>query len=595
MKMAAKYGLLVPIVVMAALVTSCISDTKGDDEQTPKGMRAYADVTLAKEVSAQSRATLNNSDHWTIASFNSGDETGMYSLAGKQNPDNPADFSLSVVNERMSYEGKIGDAYRFGTSGIVIDPETVNSQASLMYYPYYPDMPDPADATGLPGMPLRREDGGMEKCIDFMYTMDPNSLLPTVNNRIPLTNGVLTPKFYHYFVNLILQRGAGFESAPDRRIWVVMKNPYTDVRFKRTDNSTYSTHAYVLQYNPDVFEVEGVDLMVDINKLPYKTPDGDFVDDGLEEQEPFNVNRYALWETWEGSKYSGIESRYAVIPPKEDVYFIYIQDNYGNWQKVSDFKLDDGKQGARGYSYTLTIMLVGTKVVVRPVAIESWNEEINIADIRKVGIDDYSEYFRWVSTYNAYIEDNRNESYVEELMKYGDAKMNTETNEISWTFYINNDIEFRDDHIADFAQIKQLDDAIEGSSTYVNYSISNIRDTMVGRMGANGVIKALDFKDIYLVQPESAGLQPYSALIGEMAGGTIERCNVLNGVLVSRNEVGMVAGKVSGGTVINCNISGDVIGKSTAAGPDYNGMFGTVEGTVDVINCKTAGLQFIEN
>ena len=590
MNMAATYRRLVPTVILSALVSSCNPEADLFGDPLPKGTRAYAEVKLVNAVSAQSRASLHAYDHWTIASFNAGDHVGMLTLAGRQNPGDAADFSLPVLNERMSYEGKAGsDSYRFGTSGIVIDPATVNSDASIMYYPYYADMPAPEDQTGLPGLPLRRTDGGIEKCVDFMYTMDPTSLSPTVNNRLPLTTGVLTPKFYHYFVTLVLQRGEGFDHAPDQRIWIVMKNPHTDVRFKLNDYKNYNSYSYVLQYNPDAFEEqEGADLTVDLHQLPYGTDAGDSVGEGREEGEPFPVNKYALWETWEGGSLNGIISRYAVIPPREDVFFIYIQDDYGNWQKVSDFMLGDGKQGTHGYRYTLTIMLVGTKVVVRPVSVEKWEDEINIADIRKVGIDDYSEYYNWVSTYNAYIENDRNISYVEKLREYGDVTINTETGAMSWTFYINNDIEFRDA----FAQIKQLDDALEGSSTYTNYSISNIRNTMAEKMGPGGVIRALDFKDIYLVQPESAPAQPFAALVGEMTGGMIERCNVLNGVLVSPNEVGMIAGRATGGTVKNCNISGDVIGTSTAEG--YGGLFGTAEGnSLTVENNKTGGLQFI--
>lgn len=606
MKMAAKYGCRAAAAALAMLVTACVADKELVPESRNKGTRAYAEVTLASGVHAESRAVLDTYNHWTIASFGPNDETGLVTLKGRQNPENISDFSLRVENERMVYEGRVGmDAYRFGTTEIVIDPETVNSDASFMYYPYFADMPSADDKSGLAGMPLRRTDDGIEKCIDFMTTMSPTQNVVTAKYRLTLTNGVLTPKFYHYFTMLILQRGEGFRNAPDKRMWVVMKNPYTDIKFKIT-YSNYNFFGYYLQYTPDAFEPEGADLMVDLHSLP-KNRDGDDEGEGDDEsgdgeddngsaddENPFNVNKYALWETWEGGAHNSIESRYVVIPPSEEVFFVYIQDDYGTWQKVSDFKLADGKSGDLGYRYVLTIKLVGTKAVVRPVSIVPWNDEINIADIRKVGIDDYSEYYDWVSTYNAYIESGRNDSYVESLSKYGDATLNTETGDMSWSFYINNDLTFRDDHMADFAQVKLLEDAIEGSSTYINYSISNIRNTMVAAMGAGGAIRALDFKDVYLVQAEQSDPQPYGALVGEMRGGTIERCNILNGVLVSTCEVGMMAGRASGGEVRGCTVSGNVIGSSTADG--YYGLFGTVEGnSLTVVNNRTAGLQFIEN
>lgn len=620
--MAAKYRWLIATIAWATLAASCTSDPDGGTASTPKGVRAYADVTLVNSVTAETRANMNSYDHWTISSFGPGDEVGMITVYGRQNPDNPADFSLPVQNERMLYEGKMGTSDRFGTTSIVIDPEMVNRDASFLYYPYYPDMPDPNDASGKPGLPLRRTDGDIEKCIDFMCTIKWGS--GTVNDlyRIKLTDGVLVPELRHYFTTLILQRGEGFDKAQDKRIWIVMKNPYTDIRFNvyhSTGNNSYYYHKYILQYNPDVFEEEGADLMVDIHRLP-NVSDGDDLADGDQTggsntAEPFKVNKYALWESWEGGAYDGIESRYVVIPPNEDVFFIYIQDNYSTWQKVSDFQLDDGKKAAQGKRYTMTIQLVGTKVVVRPVAIESWDDEINIADSRKNGINDYKEYFDWATTYNAYIEHGRDEYYVEKLLNYGDGEKDTETGRTSWHFYINNDIEFSDTNIHDFAQVTELDDVLEGASTYTNYCITNLRNTMVRSMGANGVIRALDFRDIYLVQqkqpapvepapsepgadtdtdePAPAEPMPYSALVGEMNGGTIERCNIINGVLVSESAVGMIAGKVTAGTVRNCTVSGNVIGTSTAEG--YGGLFGTVEGnSVTVDNNKTSGLEFIE-
>ena len=591
MRKGTKYGWLIAAAVLALSIVSCTADAGSDGAQPPKGTRAYADVTLAGSVNAETRASLNAYDHWSVSTFGPGDEAGMITVYGRQNPENRADFSLPVQNERMVYEGRMGTYYRFGTTEIVIDPQTVNSDASFMYYPYYADMPDPDDKTGLPGMPLRQMDGGIEKCVDFMCTIKWTSGTVNVLYRIQLTNGVLTPEFKHYFTSLVLQRGEGFENAPDKRIWVVMKNPYTDVRFNvyhSSGSNSYYYHKYILQYNPEVFGPTGDDLMVDLHRLPYE----DSADDP-KETEPFNVNKYALWQTWEGNAYNGLESRYVVIPPLEDVYFIYIQDNYGNWQKVSDFKLDTGKAGAHGTRYTLTIMLVGTKVVVRPVSIVPWDEELNIADMRDFGINDTSEYFNWVSAYNAYIAGDHSESAVEKLKEFGEATENTATGELSWTFYINDNLDFGGVNSNDFAQITRLDDAIEGASTYTNYSIANIRDTMVKKMGEGGAIRALDFENIYLVQQTSD--EPFGALVGVMEGGTIERCNMLNGVLVSENEVGMIAGKATGGKVSECVVSGNVIGKSTADG--YGGLFGVVEpeNCVSVSDSRTRGLQFVQN
>lgn len=576
--MATKYRVLIPLIALAAFVTSCTSEKEFAGKSTPKGTRAYVEATIGNVVNAETRVSRNPYDNWSVYTFGTGDVAGMYTLKGRQNPDDPEDFSFPVMNGMMYYEGQTGSYYRFGNSDFVLDPSIVgstsNSNYSLMYYPYYEDMPDPMDATVQMGLPLRKLDNGVEKCIDFMCT--------NAYNYIYLSNGVLSPSFKHYFVNLVLQRGEGFDHPQDDRIWVVMKSPFTDIRIKRTTGA----FTYNVQYTPG--EATEDELMVDVMKLA-----------DPESEKSYIVNKYAIWEAWNGNPYSSKTSRYAIIPPSNSVYFILIQDNFGNWQTVTDFYLSavGVKTGTSGTRYILTIELEGLKVVVRPVALESWDDEIEITDVHKVGIDNYVDYYNWAAYYNAYIESERS-SYIEELKDFGDAVKNTETDELSWTFYINSDnVKFPADNVAAFAQIKQLDDVLEGTSTYTNYSISNLRNTMVLKMGPKGAIRALNFKDVYLVQPpadDGEPGEPFAALVGEMEGGTIENCHIVNGVLVGENEVGMIAGSATGGTVKNCVISGNVIGASSAEG-EYNGLFGKVEGNVTLTNNKTSGLKFIPN
>lgn len=580
--MATKYRVLIPLIALAAFVTSCTSEKEFAGKSTPKGTRAYVEATISNVVNAETRVSRNPYDNWSVYTFGPGDVAGMYTLKGIQNPDNLEDFSRSVINGKMYYEGQTGSYYRFGNSDFVLDPSIVgstsNNNYSTMYYPYYEDMPNPLDATVQMGIPLRKFDNGVEKCIDFMYT---NS-----GSAITLTNGVLSPSFRHYFSSLVLQRGEGFNNPPDDdRIWVVMNDPFTDIRIKQSSATSYFN--YALQYTPgDETEEE---LMVNVMELADPDTERTYV-----------VNKYAIWEAWLGNPYNMKTSRYAIIPPGKTVYFILIQDNFGNWQMVSDFYLNAAgdKTGTAGNRYVLTIELEGVKVVVRPVAVESWDDEIEITDVHKVGIDDYAEYFDWATTYNAYIENNRSETYVEQLTKFGDAVKNTETDYLSWTFYINSDnVKFPADNIADFAQINQLDDVLEGTSTYTHYSISNLRNTMVLKMGEKGAIRALNFKDVYLVQPpadDGEPGKPFAALVGEMEGGTIENCHIVNGVLVGENEVGMIAGSATGGTVKDCVVSGNVIGASSADG-EYNGLFGKVEGNVTLTNNRTSGLKFIQN
>lgn len=624
MKKITKYSWLVPLAAMAVLVVSCTNEMEEGQEPAPKGSRAYAEVTLCNTATAETRAMRNTYDGWSVSRFNDTqkDVAGMYAVRGQQNADDMTRFEQPVANIPMYYEGLVAadnNSYRFGNSAYTLDATTVYNYQSIMYYPYYEDMPDPWASDPKRGLWLRQEDSGLEKCIDFMCTSD--------SYRIAEENGVMTPKFRHYFVNLVVQRGEGFQKATCRDIWIVMQNPCTDIRIKRsrdfstTSTSTSYNFTYYLQYTPggkDGTESEE-DAMIDLMD-EVRAVDSNAAALPEQEKEHYKVNKYAVWKTWEASSYGGKESRYAIIPPGYGNYlnsvytsssdaasfgkvaFILIQDDNGKWQRVSDFYLysSSSRYGSSGNRYVLTITLEGVKVVVRP-TLEAWEDEVEVTDVHKVGIDNYTTYRDWANRYNLYIKENRSPDHHDELLKYGDSKEIGD--KVSWTFYINHDITFASN---EKVVIDQLDDVLEGTSTYTTYKMSNIQGPLINKIGENGVLRALEFSDVYLVQsksdvnpsgePNEFASQSYGALTRELAGGKIEKCRV-EGVLFSNNAAGMIAGTVSaGGTVENCNVSGNVFGSSTAEG--YGGLFGTVvDGTTPptMPGTQYEGLKFIEN
>lgn len=543
-------------IFVGTFVCSCNSEMPEESIKT-RGVPATADATIGNmNDEIKTRAVANSYDRWSTSQFNLGDVVGLYSSTGMQKPDDINDYTGEVYNGEMFFEGMTGTAYRFSNPDIVLDPLLVggSSNYSMMYHPYYADMPDPYDSTTQKGMPLRVKSEGFEKCIDFMqtqyyyYTSNSSSTY----YRIPLTGGVLQPSFYHYFSELVIQRGYGFDNPKDKRVWVVMRNPYTDIRIRRTSKTTYYT--FSIQYTPDA----GEDLMVTlIDDEPGKT----------------TVNKYRVWEAWPGSKYNSIDSYYCVIPPME-VAYILIQDNNGKWQNVGDFYLSYSSQytskTARNCNrYIITIMLEGLEPVVKPVIIEDWTNGGEITDQSDAGIDSYTDFTQWLAYYNLYTE-TRNEALVEQLKPYGDYVRNTATDELSWTFYINNDIEFPNG-VED--QILKLDDTLMGSSVYSNYNITNLRFPLVKEMGPNGVLKALNFNDLYLININGEETVT-GGIVTNLYGGTIEDCNIDNGIIVSNYPSGMFAGDVTSGTLKNCNVSGQVIGLSTASDP-FKGVFGT--------------------
>lgn len=555
-----KYIAAIATIFLGLGITSCSGDIDAPESGSTQGIPLYVEAKLgAYEINA-TRANTDSYDKWSSTNFSIGDKVGMFSLTGIQNPDNENDYTTPARNLDLDFEGRTNGYNRFGNPEHLMDPATLNSKYGVIYSPYYEGMPEnPYDNTNPPGMPIRRTDpnDGIEKCVDY---------LRTTSNNITINSGVLRPSFSHYFYTLVLQRGEGFKNAPDKRIWVVMQNPYTDIRVKQT--SATSTYSHQLQYNPDPDE-EVMDYIGGVTK--------------------FKVNKHSVWQAWDGADYNGLPSKY-VVCPYEYIFFILIQDDYGTWQNVTDFTLYSSyKRGSSGYRYVLTIELQGLHVVVRPVSVEKWDDETNISDNRPVGINSYDEYLNWVYYYNLYTAHNRNPEYEEELIKYGDAERNTQTGEVTWNFYINHDFEFSNN---DPYKVSRLDDILEGSSTYTNYTLSNLRTTMIGEIGPAGALRALDFKDLYIIQPDNE-TEATGAIADYLNGGKIEKCNIFNGVMIGRRSAGMVAGKANGGAVTECSFSGDVIGSSS--NEEFNSMFGIIEMAPKVTGTNAADIKFIEN
>lgn len=564
------------LLSVSAAFVGCTADIDVAPQPTT-ATTTYVEASLGEREIYATRATKNTYDGWTISTFGQGDGVGMYATTGRQNPEDLDDYSLPIWNEFMSYEGRTGSYYRFGNAEVVMDPTKVSTTSgynySAMYYPYYPDMPDPnvylaADiAKGFPLREVDPEDNNIEKCKDLMIT---------TSQRIPLNEGVLRPTFKHSCFTLVIQRGDGFKDPEDPSIWVIMRNPLTDARITRYHYSnTEGEFQWTFNYIPE----EGEEVMGRI----------------IGDQPGFDVNKYAVWQTWEGNLYKGVESNYVLLPPKE-VMFILIQDSYGDWHNVTDFYISGvgNKAGTAGNRYVINISLKGLDVVVRPMYIDKWDEELTITDDRKVGINNFGEYSEWVTAYNTYTANNRSSAYHETLLKYGDG---IETDgRMNWRFYINSDIDFSD--TGDSPLISSLEDILEGSSTYTNYSISNVKGDLIDKMTDTGQLRALDFKKLYVIQNVNSA-DFFGGLVNTMEGGIIENCNIINGVVVGNGPVGMLAGTITNGEIKDCNISGDVIGQKsypvTIDGVSVDGLFGTINGTPVLTNVKTTGLKFILN
>lgn len=549
-------------LIAALSIVSMTACAELEPEVTPSkvtdGGPAVVYASIGTIETPVTRVTKNTYDQWSTVTFNQGDVTGLYAVKGRRDDQNTEDYDNPIQNGMMFYEGGSSNSYRFSNSDIVISPSVVSSNYSIMYHPYYEDMPDPEDDTTQTGLVLRKNDNGIEKCVDFMQTSirySTTSTSSTTSPQLPLSNGLLKPSFYHYMSQLVIQRGEGFKGARDERIWVVLKDPFTDIRIRRSTGA----YSYSLQ---NTLESENI-------SLPSVS----------------SVDKYRVWETWEGNIYSnGEKSNYVILPPRE-VSYILIQDRNGVWQKVTDFYLGTetdltSKIPTGNNRYVVNISLQGLDVVVRPVIIEEWRDPVVITDQRDAGINSMAEFNSWLALYNSYTED-RNRANEEQLSDYGDASVNTVTGETTWTFYINVDLDFKD---YPDSKIIRLDDTLMGSSVYLNYTISNLNHPWIGQMGEKGALKALDFRDLYIV--DTGGNESSTGgLVREINGGKIENCNIYNGIIVSDKPAGMISGTIENCEVKNCVISGQTIGTSTASSP-YSGLFGSdpVNSVINEVN-----------
>lgn len=557
---------LLQLIIVALIMgcVGCVSDIEDSKNLVGKGPVSEVFICLNKSADIETRVTNDYYDNWSVASFNSGDKVGFYALKGQQNPENEELFDQEVKNKSMDYAGRLGNFYRFDNPELKLDAETVHGSYSYMYFPYYEDMPPTTDSSELPGIPLRRTDpeDGLEKCIDFMSTLQ---LSYVTNYRyIPLTNGMLQPQFYHHFSVMGIQRGEGFDDPDDDRIWIVVQYPYTDVRVNQYNYKNTEYFTYVLQYNPEDAE----EVMVPLS--PDETG-----------EEGRKVNKYRVWECWQGADYKEVPTYYAILPtnqstPVNAVTYIVIKDNYGRWQTVSDFYTDESGSKNLKYNsrYLMTVKMEGLTPVVKPVFIEDWNEEKRVTDDRDVGILTLEDFTDWISTYNSYVMDQRNEEYVERLEKYGDAVRSSDNGTLKWTFYINSDLELE---TKGTYAIFKLEDILEGSSVYTNYKIKNLRHTLINELDQGGEIHALDFDDMYIIDTDNNnGYNFAGGLIGKMNGGAITKLNINNGIFVTDKISGMLVGSITGGRVSECRISGDVIGVATDT--HYPGLFADYSG-----------------
>ena len=493
-------------------------------------------------------------DQWSYIGFDTGDSMGFYASGGNsQQNDGPFN------NLKLDYTNREGSKRFLDPDGSVFSPSAMKSNEVYMYFPY---------AAGMngDGMELRTSDG---KCVD---------LLSADYLNITSSNKALYGSFHHAFSELIIMRGEGFDNPPYETIKAVINVGCTHIRITIDNTNGWKC----------------------VPQLVYDSNNSS----GLSEKDSQG------WYAWKGGNYGittedkiGEEAWYVILPTigtsgfgRSSVEYIELYDNEGNLQRVSSIKLSGSntnnptKYLDSGFRYPIKINMTELGPTVNPYPILPWNDRVDLTDSRERGINDASEFKRWVSDYNAYLADKNNQEKSDALLKYGDKIINGNTGKVSWNFYVLKDIDLTgyvpssstDDGQEENSQpftviIPKFEDVLDGQSTtlsngrFLNNKILGLSKTFIGDL--TGSIRNFDFVDPDVNSEESSvsSGSEMGIIATSMTSASVSNCNILNGTLLNPDgPAGMVTGKMSGvGNMIqDCEISGFMIYGSTVKAPE---------------------------
>ena len=560
-----------PLVAAAALY-SCVSDEpSAGNHLTGPGATFEATIDPVGQIPAgQTRAlTAVGADKWSYLRFDSPTDTiGFFSAYGNLNAEGGnGPFTNEPMVWTRSVEGSTDSRWRGIFSGVNMNYDAgliqTDNNKTFVYFPY-------AVGADTKGLRLRRKvaSDNSERCVDALYIMHIAD-----NNDV-----VMSGSFTHGFSELMITRGEGFDKPPvgSERITIVLNKGFSHVKVMDYPDNNHPDYWKVLMpvYDPD-YESEG----------------------GLTEEQ------CRRWDAWRGEDYKPNElsdykpAYYCILPTSLSNYrsvvdYIEICDNLGQWHKITSFYLytSSNKQLQPGQRYDLNVVMEGLVPTIYPYGIHPWDDFTNVTDERGSGVNDPSQFFEFISTYNSYIrsDGSRDPQYEEALKKYGDKYVTDGVT--GWHFYINNsfDISTVQGPGQNFNyKINNLCDTIDG----LRNTLSNIRITddsgFIGQLSEGGCVKNLDVAGLNVTNSYASD-QVTGGLVNIMTGGTITSCNI-DGNINSPGLVGMAVGQMTGGTITGCSFSGLLVGGGT-----YLNLFGkepTVSSTWQTGN-NSSGLIF---
>ena len=542
------------------LLSSCAYNDMPEDGSGwlsgPRPLVISADISGSKATRATTNET-GTADEWSYLDFSEGDVMGFFASGGKFTGDNYGEAPFE--NQELIYTGGTGGANFRDPNGVSFSPSHMNGNQIYMYYPYSTTITDAG------GFVLRTFDApGEEKvdtarCIDFLSTRHLD-ILDTTSDDKPALYG----EFQHTFAELIIMRGEGFDNPPkisdDINEWeikAVLNIPVTGIRAEVTTEGGWScTPKLVYDEASGLDEAQAREWQAWLGANFYRT----------QEDKIGQVAWYVIVPT------IGCQAQYVAPRPGERtrVEYIELYDNDGNLQRVSSLLLSNGnsKYVDGGWRYPMEITMKELVPTANPCQIVPWNDDIDLTDERKRGINNATEFEGWVKAYNAYIDDD-NDINTKALLKYGDLYINEDETK-SWHFYVLSDMD-----LSGFETGKPivpvLKDILDGQSTvftngrFQNHVITGLKSPLIGQLtGSEAMVQNFNFTNPYVTYGED-NATPLGIITNYMLdGATVNNCRIISGTLYNpAGPGGMVAGSIFNSSITGCTLSGFLISSST--------------------------------
>ena len=521
---------------LAILASSCLNEEPSASRNSNGENSLLA--TIDNNFLKATRASIDPQDDWSVVSFSNNDKIGLYAKTGNMDGD-------GFINAPMMFSRSVSGTFQFDNPDLNMDRSKFGAYTTMFYYPYSPDMEQE-------GMLLRSQKNGVDRCIDvlMMGNLNPNDL----SSKLQLSGN-----FHHLFSELIIVRGEGFENANKKDITVVLNGGYTRLKF--IDNpATNGTEVRNMWKIPNLYFDEN---------------------DGLTQEES---RRWMAWKGDDFKPYEGVEPKEAYYVMLPNIYeyritggqntlishpavdYIEIYDNNDELQKISSFTLNgETKQILNGKRYPLEIKMEGLVPTIYPYIISPWDDTQDKTDERTIGIRSESEFEDWMLNYNQYTSETNGNNYDDKLLLYGDKHVNETTGEVTWYFYILNDLDFSQYKNKNI-RISKLTDVIDGMGNQI--SNINLEDSFIGEISGNGCLSNLSIRGLSVnnsTKTNSAqGIGAVTDILSE--NGSIINCSV-DATLKASCKVGLMAGEVTGGDVDGCTFSGLLIGSGSSASP----------------------------